>query len=263
MIYFTSDLHFHHKNIIKSLTKWDKNTPCLRDFSSIEEMNFTLINNINQTIKNHQEDVLFILGDFSFSRKEKDLIEIRNQILCKNIYFVVGNHDWQFESPVIRELFTKVSTFNQLILYKDYTFDLYDIPCYLKKYTEKEVLSKIELFHYPINVDIYSEYKYLHLHGHLHTTLSLQEQLNSKYNNVLDIGIDSHPDLKPYSIEEILLTKKENFYNMYKAGKCTLDDSDDYVDTWHDSKEIIVPLEKYLGFPTRKEYELYLKGLDF
>jgi calcineurin-like phosphoesterase family protein len=213
MIYFTSDLHFHHKNIIKSLSNWEKDTPCLRNFSSIEEMNSTLINNINQTIKNPDDDSLFILGDFSFSRKKKDLINIRNQILCKNIYFVVGNHDWQFESSTIKELFTKVSVFNQLIVYKDYSFDLYDIPCYLKKYTEKEVLIKIELFHYPISVNSHHNYKHLHFHGHLHTTLSLQQQLKTS-PNILDIGIDSNSELKPYSLGEILLTIKENLCNI-------------------------------------------------
>ena len=81
-IFFTSDTHFWHENIIKF---------CNRPFSSIEEMNDTIINNWNSVVK--ENDIVFHLGDFCFcgSDKFKELIETLNG----RIYLILGNHDWK------------------------------------------------------------------------------------------------------------------------------------------------------------------------
>lgn len=51
-IYLTSDCHFNHLNIIK----------LGRPFSSIEEMNETIVSNWNDTVG--EEDTVYVLGDF-------------------------------------------------------------------------------------------------------------------------------------------------------------------------------------------------------
>ena len=81
-LFFTSDTHFWHENIIKF---------CNRPFSSIEEMNDTIINNWNSVVK--ENDIVFHLGDFCFcgSDKFKELIEKLNG----RIYLILGNHDWK------------------------------------------------------------------------------------------------------------------------------------------------------------------------
>ena len=81
-IFFTSDTHFWHENILKF---------CNRPFSSIEEMNDTIINNWNSVVK--ENDIVFHLGDFCFcgSDKFKELIEKLNG----RIYLILGNHDWK------------------------------------------------------------------------------------------------------------------------------------------------------------------------
>jgi len=56
MIYFSADQHFDHINIIKH---------CNRPFSSIGEMNETLINNWNSVVA--PRDFVYILGDFTLS----------------------------------------------------------------------------------------------------------------------------------------------------------------------------------------------------
>lgn len=59
MIYFTSDLHLGHKNVIRL---------CNRPFTDIEEMDHVLISNWNKRV--HPHDTVVILGDLMF-RNEK------------------------------------------------------------------------------------------------------------------------------------------------------------------------------------------------
>ena len=54
MIWFTSDLHLNHMNILKY-------EPISRPFDTVEEMNETLIGNWNACVKD--DDTVFILGD--------------------------------------------------------------------------------------------------------------------------------------------------------------------------------------------------------
>ena len=54
MIYFTSDLHLGHENVIRF---------CNRPFATTDEMDEVLINNWNATVK--QKDEVYILGDFT------------------------------------------------------------------------------------------------------------------------------------------------------------------------------------------------------
>ena len=53
MIYFISDTHFGHKNIVSY---------CKRPFIDTHEMNKTIIDNINSVVK--PSDTLYFLGDF-------------------------------------------------------------------------------------------------------------------------------------------------------------------------------------------------------
>lgn len=66
MIYYISDLHFGHSNIIKL---------CGRPFQSLEEMNNVLINNWNSKVTNG--DKVYIIGDLFFRSQDemtKDLL---------------------------------------------------------------------------------------------------------------------------------------------------------------------------------------------
>ena len=77
VIYFTSDLHFSHYNIIKY---------CNRPFESVDKMNNILINNWNKIVK--ENDEVYILGDITLGDNEKYLNRLKG-----SKYLIKGNHD--------------------------------------------------------------------------------------------------------------------------------------------------------------------------
>lgn len=79
-IWFTSDLHFWHKNVCKY---------CNRPFESIEEMNQSIVDNWNSVIKEY--DDVFVLGDLGFCGIEK--LESLISQLNGRIHLIQGNHD--------------------------------------------------------------------------------------------------------------------------------------------------------------------------
>lgn len=104
-IWFTSDLHFGHKNIIKF---------CNRPWKSVEEMDEALIENWNSVVK--ENDIVFNLGDFAFAtnRRWKELI----QRLNGKHYLILGNHDiLRYPGDKTMELFERVE--HQMVVYID------------------------------------------------------------------------------------------------------------------------------------------------
>ena len=80
MIYFTSDLHLGHANIIRH---------CNRPFSSVEEMDETLIRNWAKRVK--ANDTVYVLGDLMF-RNQKSPEEYLSRLKGKK-HLIIGNHD--------------------------------------------------------------------------------------------------------------------------------------------------------------------------
>lgn len=79
-IWFSSDQHHRHKNIIQY---------CNRPYSSVEEMTEGLIENHNKLVK--PNDTFYHIGDFAFSGA-KQIHEILGRMNGKKI-FIEGNHD--------------------------------------------------------------------------------------------------------------------------------------------------------------------------
>ena len=76
MIFFTSDLHLGHENCIRL---------CNRPFSSIEEMDETLIENWNHKVTG--KDTVYILGDLIYrSQKPPEEYLRRVHLLQANLH---------------------------------------------------------------------------------------------------------------------------------------------------------------------------------
>jgi len=78
-IFFSSDFHFGHRNIIRY---------CSRPFSSVEEMDEALIFNFNSLVK--ADDLTYHLGDFSMDER---LVEQNLKRLNGAHILICGNHD--------------------------------------------------------------------------------------------------------------------------------------------------------------------------
>lgn len=80
MIYFTSDPHYWHANVIRY---------CTRPHASVEAMNEDMVLKWNQTVT--PEDTVYVLGDFSLAFRA---VETFSQRLMGTKILVPGNHDF-------------------------------------------------------------------------------------------------------------------------------------------------------------------------
>lgn len=81
MIYFTSDLHFSHTNIMEY---------CGRRFKNVDMMNNHIIKQYNKIVQN--DDTCYILGDLTLSATKSLMVRLINKLHGKKI-LIVGNHD--------------------------------------------------------------------------------------------------------------------------------------------------------------------------
>lgn len=80
-VFFISDSHFGHKNIIKYSG---------RPFETVKEMDEALISNWNARVQ--PEDTIYHIGDFAFGDGSKDPGKYFNRLNGKK-HLVLGNHD--------------------------------------------------------------------------------------------------------------------------------------------------------------------------
>lgn len=174
-IWFTSDHHFGHKNII---------TFSKRPFANVDEMNETMIERWNAKIG--KDDDVYHIGDFALLSAAK-LRQIRNR-LNGRIYLITGNH----ESAALE----CADCFEWI---KDY----YELTVSDSEAHKSERF--IVLFHYAMRVWNASHYGTWHLYGHSHGDLPDDETSLS-----FDVGVDCH-DFYPLSyldVKNIMAKKK-------------------------------------------------------
>jgi calcineurin-like phosphoesterase family protein len=188
-LFFTSDTHYAHSNICSATTKWEGASNMTREFNSLDHMNATLVNNINNMVG--EDDILIHLGDWSFGGFEK-VQEFRDRIVCKNIHLVLGNHDHHIErnKEGVQDLFSSVSQYLRLEVRRPVSKSMMD------RYT-------FVCMHYPIASWHDMNQGVIHLHGHVH----LPPHLRIAEGKAMDVGVDGN-GLEPISLNEVLSIMK-------------------------------------------------------
>jgi len=185
-VFFTSDLHFFHNNIIKY---------CKRPFENAKEMNLAIINNWNSVVQ--PEDTVYVIGDVSFG--EPKATEKLLEQLNGEKHLILGNHDGKKYIPTYMKAFDSVCNFKEVTIVEP----------------ESEERMHFTLCHYPMVAWNHSHHGSFHLFGHCHGTYDNPESLS------FDVGIDTHPEYRPYSLNEVLLKMYERSISklVVKNGK--------------------------------------------
>ena len=184
-------------------------------------MNDRIIEGINSVVK--EDDVLFHIGDWSF-HGDAAIFELRGRIKCKNVHLILGNHDTElYQNASVHHLFSSVSFYREI-----------DVNG-----------QKIILCHYPLRTWNKLHHGSWMLHGHCHGKLQHQvpaELLlhllenrrlddvwklarNEKVKDLcpngrtMDVGIDTHPEFRPYSILEVQEHMKDKFFQKVDGHK--------------------------------------------
>jgi calcineurin-like phosphoesterase family protein len=193
-IFFTSDTHWRHGNIIKY---------CDRPFVNVQEMDHALIQNWNKVVS--KDDIVFHLGDFAFADKSK-WRQIANS-LNGTKYLVQGNHDRTDDIPT--ECFEMIRDMLQIAIYDE----------------ELEDYSTFIMSHYPLATWAGISRSICNLHGHIHSTPDLNGTgfdiviaKNAPWNQY-DVGVDRN-NFTPVSYEDLktIFTKRMLYGNKSIKG---------------------------------------------
>lgn len=184
-IFFTSDLHIGHVNVIR----FDN-----RPFKTVEEMDEELIARWNKKVG--PDDVVYVLGDLIWKTRNGDAVDILKR-LNGRIVLIKGNHDVFIRKPEARKLLSRV---------KEYE----DIYVTLEDGTSRRCI----LSHYFIPMYDGHFRGAIHLHGHSHNTDEsvLEEEiaydLNQRgfKNEIYNVGC-MYWHYEPVTLDEILAHK--------------------------------------------------------
>jgi calcineurin-like phosphoesterase family protein len=187
-IFFTSDTHFCHANIIKL---------CGRPFDNVEEMNEALIKNWNNTVG--PNDIVYHLGDFCFGGSSAWHYVAGS--LNGRIHLIVGNHDEKNLRQGYENIFEEITP---------------QVRLFIEGYN-------VYLNHYPFMC--YPGYKpyTIQLFGHIHSSHSKFDGLDaviakkSLQPSQYDVGVDWN-NYAPISWREVIEKikyQKENNVNMF------------------------------------------------
>ena len=185
-IWFTSDSHFDHENIIKFSS---------RPFKDKGHMNEELIKAWNDVVD--ENDDVYHLGDFSLSNDPKRTQEILYR-LNGNIHLIKGNH----EKSVLRKQYN----IDRFVWIKDYFELSVDNPT-----KDGNKHQTIVMCHYGMRVWNKSHHKSWMLYGHSHDSME-----HETWGRSMDVGVDSAArilgEYRPFNLREIknIMDKREH-----------------------------------------------------
>jgi calcineurin-like phosphoesterase family protein len=169
-IFFTSDTHYWHKNIIE----FSK-----RPYGSLEQMHAGLIKNWNEVVSH--EDTVYHLGDVSFSGRGNTMMILGQ--LKGHIKFIRGNHDKKsFARPGLDE---DLGTYHEL--------------------THQS--KKIILCHFPLLTWNKASHGSWMLHGHCHGSLDKTNLATTRLDVGVD-GIASYYPLSFDNVAAIMADRQ-------------------------------------------------------
>jgi calcineurin-like phosphoesterase family protein len=192
MIYFSSDSHFYHQNVIRY---------CNRPFSSVEEMNEIMIKNWNEIVD--PDDTVYCLGDFSLAIRP---VEVYSSRLMGKKRLISGNHDWTHsyhkKSRKLENQKKWIEFYEQHgweVLNEQVVIDLGDNVGF------------VDMCHHPYEDDSNRGDKYARwrpmdegrilLCGHIHQ--HWKTKLSPKGSLMINVGVDVW-DFKPVSLAQII-----------------------------------------------------------
>ncbi len=189
-IFFTSDEHYGHKNIL---------TYCNRPFSSTDEMREVFIKNHNAVVKS--EDEVWHLGDFTFKNSHpQDGVEAILTRLNGKHRLIIGNHDncWPKHKQATQQL------------YNYYKAGFYEVTQIKRQ--NFPGLGEVLLTHLPIvslsyddryqefapTATVYEDLKIdWIIHGHVHGHWKIKDRM-------INVGVDAW-NYCPVPLEELTL----------------------------------------------------------
>lgn len=192
-VWFTSDTHFGHKNVIEFGH---------RPFENRGQMERGLTQNWNKVVSDR--DIVFILGDFYYHSSRSELQRLVGSLKGKTIYFIPGNHDkpkaWE-SVPSKVEILDCIST-------------VFIRGCFQ---TVPTVSLELVLSHYPLLTwPHWKSYGCIHLFGHIHSgpyrenfplpddavDVVGKDLFFPKGHKMIDVGVDAN-NYTPLSLYEI------------------------------------------------------------
>lgn len=200
-IFFASDFHLSH---IRDFI-WKP-----RGFNTFESHTKAVIKGINEKVG--ADDILFYLGDFSLNSNPEETKNYFDQIACKNVYFIWGNHE-----SSTRRLYDKAVA--------DYfkvppgTFDVYPFKVNNMTFLGNSAMIQIDnqlivLSHFAHLVWDNMQHGAWNLCGHCHGNAPVINP-ECKEQKVLDIGVDNALKLTGQpciSFEEVKVVMDEKVF---------------------------------------------------
>lgn len=178
-VWFTSDLHFGHRNVIRF---------CDRPYENEKEMGEKLIENWNSCVGDN--DIVFVLGDTFWFNDSRSIKKVLDQLKGKTIYMLPGNHD-DFEH------YHRVDT-ERIVLCPDV------VVLWLQEYNSSKKF-EIWMSHYPMMTWPHRDNGVWQLFGHIHSNLNRTEGVDQDlplHWNQMDVGCD-YWNYKPVSMETL------------------------------------------------------------
>lgn len=192
-IFFTSDTHFGHNNILKY---------CNRPFESIAEMDETIITNWNMVVG--KNDIVFHLGDFGFcgSQRLKEILEQLNG----HIYLITGNHDRKMLKDGSMKMFENVAN-EMYVIIDEQRIYLNHKPylCFDGTYGRRDGKWTWQLFG--------------HVHSGPNSDTGLDHaRLRMLFPTQYDVGVDNN-NFMPISFDEVkqIITDQQLSQNLYRG----------------------------------------------